>query len=58
MLERKWSDAKGKMLVMVRKRMNDMSRRRELPYVRLSRWLYRGGIVRDAMLMSVERKKG
>jgi hypothetical protein len=57
MLERKSSDAKGKML-MVRKRMNDMPRRRKLPHVRRSLCLYRGQIGGDAVLMSMERKKG
>ncbi|SAL95537.1 hypothetical protein [Absidia glauca] len=33
-------------------------RRKELPCIRLSRSLYRGQVVRGAVLMSMERKKG
>jgi hypothetical protein len=34
-----------------------MERRRELPCIRRSRSLYKRGVVRSALLMSVKRKK-
>jgi hypothetical protein len=40
-----------------RKKM-DMVRRREVSYVRRLRSLHRGQVVRDAVLESMERKKG